>query len=110
MNSITITVLVFLGLAIIAGIAYGVYRAKFRVTEVEVNTGLVKTKMTRQAAEAAEPASEAAPPRTTAEQIAEEGGVVRKSRIEAPAEANAELRQKATGQGSRVDDSEIKLN
>lgn len=107
---IALTILVVL--IVTAVIAFALYKAGFRTTKWKVKTGLFEADLERTSGDrenAAEP-PQAVPFRTEASQEAGDGGVIRKGRLSAPAESGARLGQKATGQGSRIDDSEIKLS
>lgn len=113
MSPTLITVLVLGVLIIIAAIAFALYKAGFRPTEIKVKTGPVEAKMERTSVQPSGsdketlPAEPAAPAQFSQE--ATSGGVIRKSGIETPADSPAGAAQKAEGEGSRVDDSQIKL-
>lgn len=112
MTPTLITIIVLVVIVVIAGLAFAIYKAGFRATEVEFTTGLLKTKMTRTPPDAENKAEETAQvpsPPTQARQTAADGGVVRKSRISAPADSGADLSQEATGEGSEIDGSTIEL-
>lgn len=112
-NSIIIIVIALIVVAlIIAAVAFFVYKAGFRWTEAEINTGLFKGKAVRSSTDTATELSTkpATPSGTKARQTAEDGGKVTNSTIKAPADSGADLGQEAKGRGSRIDDSTIGLS
>jgi hypothetical protein len=109
MKSTTIIILTVIVLLVIGGVAFLLYKANFRATKLKVKTPLIEADLERKSSEPST-ATGQTPARTIARQTATEGGVIRKSTIEAPAAAGADLSQEAKGAGSRVDDSEIKLS
>jgi Tfp pilus assembly protein PilE len=112
MSLTLIAVLVLIVLAIIAGLAFAVYKAGFRTTKVKVKTGLLEAEMERTPAQAADgtpqtPSAELAAP-AQFRQEAIRRSKIRKSSIEAPAGAPASASQKAEDDSS-LEDSHIKL-
>lgn len=111
LEMLSIVVLIIL---IVAGLAFALYKAGFRTTKWKLKLPLFeadveRTPTGRTAGTAAE-SPKVSTSRTEASQKASNGGVIHKGRITAPAESGAKLGQEAKGQGSRVDDSEIKLS
>jgi hypothetical protein len=111
MDSSLITLLVIVVLLVIAGLAYAVYKAGFRAKKVTVKTPVFEAEMERKATDdspAAPTSTQPAPAQFT--QQATDGGVITKARIQAPADTSTSAHQKAEGEGSRLDDAQIKLD
>jgi hypothetical protein len=110
MSPTLITVLVLGVLIIIAAIAFALYKAGFRPTEINVKTGPLEAKMERTPAQPSDketpPAEPAVPVPFSQEAIS--GSVIRKTSIKAPADSPASASQKAEDD-SLLDDVHIKL-
>lgn len=111
MNPTTIILIVITLLVVIGLLAWLVYKAGFRATEMTVKAGLVETKMERTPGDKPAAADDTAPPapRTEASQEALDGGQIDESTIRAPADSGAKLQQKAKGPDSRISGGEIEL-
>jgi hypothetical protein len=111
MNSVTVTSIVVgvvVAIAVVAVIAWLLYKAGFKVKEVTAKAGPLEAKMERPTGEDAAKAGTQTS-RIEVSQKAGEGGVIHKSGISAPAQSNADIDQQSTGEGSRIDDSPIEL-
>ncbi len=112
MDSSLITLLVIVVLLVIAGLALAVYKAGFRAKKVTVKTPVFEAEMERSPSDQPETAATiSASPQVGPKisQRATEGGAVTQSGITAPADSSADIDQQAKGQGSKIDDSPIKL-
>ena len=107
MNPILIVILVVVALAVIAAIAFGLYKAGFTVDKLKVKLGLVEAEASRKKSATKEEKVPTAGPQI--EQQAEEGGAIRRSGITTPADAAAKVKQRAKGEKSKIDDSPIKI-
>jgi len=100
-------------LAIAIGlIAFVLYQLGFSVNKLKIKLGLIEIEADRKAVGGRKPSENSAPESpagTKVEQRAARGGVIEKSGISAPANADAQITQHATGQKSKIDDSPIKL-
>lgn len=97
-------------LVVISGIAYALYKAGFSLTKIKAKGVLLEAELERSPAQTSKPAPDAPPAPAQFSQEASAGGVIRKSSLEAPADSAASAAQKAAGDGSRLDDSHIKLS
>jgi hypothetical protein len=107
----TLIAVLILGALIIVVIAFALYKAGFRPTEITVKTGPVEAKMKRTLAQSGESeAATSAKPATPIQfsQEAINSSEIRKSSIKAPADSSASASQKAEDD-SRLDDAHIKL-
>jgi hypothetical protein len=108
MNPTAVALTIMVVAVVIAVIAWLIYKAGFKPKEITVKTGLVEAKMERETGSDAKP--ETPRPRTEATQEALEKGRIKDSKIKAPAESGAKLKQKAEGEGSSIAGSDIELS
>ncbi|RLC98655.1 MAG: hypothetical protein DRI77_04535 [Chloroflexi bacterium] len=111
MNSVAVVLIVvgFIIVVIVAVVAWLLYKAGFKVTEVTTKTGPLEAKMKRNPDEKPSKA-ESPTSRVEVYQKAGRGGVICESGISAPGQSNARIEQHSNGKGSRIDDSPIKLS
>ena len=106
MNPLLI-VAVILVIAIIGVVAYALYKARFRVDKITAKIpGVVDVQASRAEEETAPDAQDA---KLKISQEAEDGGTISKSGITAPAEAKADIAQRAAGEEAEINDSPIEL-
>jgi hypothetical protein len=104
---VNLTLLVILVAVAIAAIAFALYKAGFGVEKLKVKLGIVEVEAGRDKSMAAKPSP---PTGAQIRQRAEEGAIIIKSGITAPADAAAKITQQAKGEKSKIDDSPIKLD
>ena len=102
---------IMVGIVLIAGMAWLLYKLKFRFTEFKVKPPFFELIMKR---EPHKTPSELQPitrenNSSSATQEASFGGVIADSTIELPADAEAKARQKAKGEKSQIKNSHIKM-
>jgi hypothetical protein len=86
------------------------FHERLRLEEITAKLPFVEAKLKRNDPDDKKAASPPTPsPGTRASQVAGEGGVIEASGIQAPASAGAAINQSATGKGSKIKDSPIKL-
>ncbi|MBN1991390.1 MAG: hypothetical protein JW953_01710 [Anaerolineae bacterium] len=103
--TLIIIMVVALLIILIAGVAWLVYRAGFRVTGAKVKTPVLEADLARPPAGVSTAPAPAGPVIT---QKAGEAGKITKSGISAPADAAAHIEQQATDKG-QINDSPINL-
>jgi hypothetical protein len=109
MNTATVILIGVALLAIIAAIAWGLYKAGFTVDELTAKLGLVEAKMKRTPGPATPPTEPPPAPRTEAAQEATGGARLKNATMKAPADSGAKLSQQAKDAGSSITDSTIEL-
>jgi hypothetical protein len=107
MSQTLITILVLGALVIIAAVAFVLYKAGFTVNTIKAKLPMVEVEASREKSILDKKAT--SPSGSKIRQRAEEGGVIKKSGITAPAGSAAEIDQQAKGEKSKIDDSSIKL-
>ena len=112
MNPATLTILVIVGILLVGLLAFGVYKAGFRVKGGKIKTPVAEFDLERTPGDAEEAAETGTPPpaRTEAEILAREGGQVEDGSISAPADSGARAAIKASGKESQVKKGKIKLD
>lgn len=105
-----IIIVLVVGVLLIAGLAWGTYKAGFRVKKATVKTPVFEAEMERKPTdEAAPPSPPIVPTGPDIRQQASDGGAIKESGITAPASSAAKIDQQARGKDSEIDDSPIKL-
>ncbi|MCK6628371.1 MAG: hypothetical protein L6R45_24750 [Anaerolineae bacterium] len=95
---------------VIAGLAWGAYRAGFRVKKARVKTPVFEAEMERQPFDTVSPPTPSTTPTgPDIRQQATAGGAIKESGITAPADSAAKISQQAKDQDSEIDNSPIKL-
>lgn len=106
--SLTLIAVLILGAAIVVAlIALVLYKIGFRVDKIKAKLPVFDVEASRKTRHAAAETGPHSGP--TVRQRAIEGGVIEQSGVTAPAGAAAEIDQQAAGEGSKIDDSPIKL-
>jgi hypothetical protein len=111
MDTTTLIIIALIVVAlIIAGLAWGTFKAGFRVKKATVKTPIFEAEMERKPADEVEPLSTT--PSTAGPDIRQqalEGGTIKESPITSPADSAAKINQQAKGKDSEIDNSPIKL-
>jgi hypothetical protein len=106
---IGLIVAVIIFLVVVAGVAFALYKAKFRVDKIKTGVpGVIEMEATRQPTDPPAAAGFPPAPRITVEQTVATGGKIEKSGISAPADASAQINQQAADKG-QINDSPINL-
>lgn len=106
-----VILLIISAVVVVVLVSVAAYLLGFRLTKLKAKLGIVEAEMTRKPASGMEGSGKDAsqPESHSFSQKATDGGVIRKSSIEAPASSSANASQRAAGEKSRIDDSHIKI-
>lgn len=112
-NSLLVWIIV-IAIVVVPLIAWLLYKAGFKVKKVKLKAPWIEADMERETekdpgdkTEPVKPASSRM--RTEAAQEALDGGVIEDSNIKGSADSGAKLKQKASGEGSKITGSDITL-
>jgi Tfp pilus assembly protein PilE len=106
MSPTLVTIAILAIVIIIVALAYILYRARFRITEITAKTGPLEMKMER--TPTTDTSAEPSPPAQFSKE-ATDGASVENATIEASPDATASAKQKAEGPGSRLKDVDIRI-